>query len=174
MTRSRLAVPFTLCLALAACLDLGPGQGARPVQPVATPDGLIDATDPQPISEIAWRYGEAPWGRDSLGDPVINASFGELPYRVEFYGCSGGKECREIRFFSAFPPVGEERSAMPAKAIAEWNEDRRIGKASLGEEGQAVLEHNVVLQGGVTEQNLDAVFDAWGAALNEFAARTAN
>jgi len=140
--------------------DLGP---PRPESPVPTPTGLVDASDPQPISDIAWRYGEATWGPDGFRDPVIEATLTDgTPYRIEFYGCEEGRNCREIRF------VAETGAKWPPAKLARWNRTRRFGKVTLGDDEVARVEMNAVLQGGITRQNLDALFDWWVLVLADF------
>jgi hypothetical protein len=150
---------------LAGCSDGATGGPPRPENPVPLPEGLVDASDPEPISDLAWRYGEARWGRDGFRDPVIDAVLVDgNPYRIEFYGCEEGQACRDIRF------VALSDAEWTAEDIARWNAARRFGKAALTEDGRARVEMNAVLQGGVTRQNLDALFDWWTVVLADFAA----
>ena len=140
----------------------------RPTQPLATPEGLIDATDLQSISDIAWRYGEASWNRDGFRDPLIRANAGGIPYRIEFYGCEEGRDCTDLRLVSE-AAAGKDAAWTPS-AIATWNTARRFGKITRPQDKPARVEMNLVLQGGVTQQNLDASFDWWTVVLAEFAA----
>ncbi|MEM9099008.1 MAG: YbjN domain-containing protein [Pseudomonadota bacterium] len=155
-------------IALSALVGCAPDPYARPEMAVATPEGLVDASKPDPISDIAWRYGEASWQRDDLGDPIIFATLEEAPYLIEFYGCDEGKNCTDLRFVAYGAPDREvHRNALVWK-VSEWNRDRRFGKAVMTEEGGLLLEMNVSLQGGVTRQNLDTTFDWWRIAMSEF------
>lgn len=169
------SLPITaLLLTLAGCI--GPRAGfERPEAPLPTPDGLVDASDPQPISEVAWRYGPAPWRRDGLGDPLIEAEMGGVPYAIEFYGCDQGRDCTDLRFVARTTIADADEPGQPASRQAlvwqanRWNAGRRFGKLSAGEApGELVLEMNATLSGGVTRQNLDALFDWWRVALAEF------
>lgn len=160
---------FAALVMLAACeTPERPGNWPRPEQPVATPEGLVDASDPQPISDLAWRYGEASWDKDAQGDPLIRADMGGVPYRIEFYGCEGGRHCTDLRLVADAREDADGAWTVPA--IAAWNATRRYGKVSRPEDASARVEMNLVLQGGVTRQNLDASFDWWSAVLAEFAA----
>lgn len=157
----------TFIAVLAACA-LPVAETPRPEAPVPTPANLIDATDPQPISDIAWRYGEAAWGKDSLRDPIIRAKMGEIDYEIEFYGCKEGRDCQDLRFVAR-----REIGKIAPKAVAEWNAGRRFGKlrrldkTDLGH--RIEVEMNVTLAGGVTRQNLDIVFDWWRVVVDDFA-----
>lgn len=156
---------LAVIVALAACT---PDPYARPELPVGTPEGLVDASHPDPISDIAWRYGEANWQRDDLGDPIIFATLAEAAYHIEFYGCKAGKDCTDLRFVAYGGPEREVKKQKLVWEVAEWNRDRRFGKAVMTDEGGLLLEMNVTLQGGVTRQNLDTTFDWWRIALSEF------
>lgn len=169
-----LAAAGLLAAMLAGCSPRG-GDFARPELPVPTPEGLVDASDPQPVSDIAWRYGEASWTRDGLGDPRIEAEMGGRPYAIEFYGCDEGRACAELRFVARFALADEDKPDRPASRQAlvwkldRWNAGRRFGKASLGDEpGEVTVEMNATLAGGVTRQNLDSWFDWWRVVLAEF------
>jgi hypothetical protein len=159
------AALFAGLLAACAVPDMGP---KRPEMPVPTPEGLVDASDPQPLSDIAWRYGEATWRSDGFRDPLIEATANGRPYRIEFYGCSDGRDCTDIRFVADAVPGDGTPPAWTPEGVAAWNAARRFGKAGLDEEGRARVEMNAVLQGGVTRQNLDALFDWWMVVLAEF------
>ncbi|MCL5775842.1 YbjN domain-containing protein [Limibaculum sp. FT325] len=165
---------IALAGALAACTT-APAGFERPEQPLPTPEGLVDATDPQPISEVAWRYGPAPWKTDAVGDPRIEAEMGGLAYAIEFYGCDVGRGCTDLRFVTRATVMDAEAPDRPASRQAlvwkanRWNLEHRFGKASAGEaRGELILELNATLAGGVTRQNLDALFDWWRVALAEF------
>ncbi|MBK0400162.1 YbjN domain-containing protein [Limibaculum sp. M0105] len=158
----------------AACSGV-PAGFERPEQPVPTPEGYVDASDPQPISEIAWRYGPAPWRTDAMGDPRIEAEMAGIPYAIEFYGCDQGQGCTDLRFVTRADLRDSDDPDKPASRQARvwqanrWNLERRFGKVSAGEEpGELILEMNATLAGGVTRQNLDAWFDWWRVALTEF------
>lgn len=158
-------------LLLPAC-DPTAGGWAPPEVPVPTPAGLIDASDPQTITDIVARRGNGFWRRDALRDPIIRAETANQPWRVEFYGCSDGEDCTDLRMVAEIP-AAEDAEIGPDR-IAEWNSERRFGKASIGEEGAAVLEMNVVMAGGVTRQNFDLTLDWWLLALNQFQAEFAD
>lgn len=173
----RLPVPVAACglLAVAAACSRVPAGFERPEQAVPTPEGYVDASDPQPISEVAWRYGPAPWRTDALGDPRIEAEMAGVPYQIEFYGCSDGRGCTDLRFVTRAAVQDADDPGRPASRQAlvwqanRWNSERRFGKLSAGEApGELILELNATLAGGVTRQNLDALFDWWRVALAEF------
>lgn len=160
--------PILAAVFLVACGRAAEPDLDWPATPVPTPAGLVDATDPQPISDIAWRHGEARWSRDGEGDPLIEATADGRPYQIEFYGCVEGRDCKEIRFVARFDPPEGGALAADAEAVARWSSANRMGEAALGEDGSARLELNVSLQGGVTRQNLDATFQWWRRIMADF------
>ncbi|MEM7508986.1 MAG: YbjN domain-containing protein [Pseudomonadota bacterium] len=163
--------PLIAILPLTAC-DLTAGGWAPPETPVPTPAGLIDASDPQALTDIVARRGTGFWRRDGLRDPVIRAETAGQSWRVEFYGCSNGSNCTDLRFVAEFPSSEDE--LIEPDRIADWNTNQRFGKASIDEEGAAVLEMNLILAGGVTRQNFDLTLDWWLLALNQFQAEFAD
>ncbi|MEM8793878.1 MAG: YbjN domain-containing protein [Pseudomonadota bacterium] len=157
-----------MCLLPSLLIACAADPFARPKTPVPTPAALVDASEPDPISDMAWRYGEARWARDQLGDPIIHASLGQAPYTIEFFGCDQGRDCKDLRFV-AHANLGEQISKQKLVwQVSDWNRERRFGKAVMTEDGGLCLEMNVTLQGGVTRQNLDMTFDWWRVALSEF------
>jgi hypothetical protein len=53
--------------------------------------------------------------------------------------------------------------------MADWNREKRFGKAYLDQDGDATVEMNVNLHGGVSLANLEATIDWWRLILDEFA-----
>lgn len=154
-------------LALPGC-DPTAGGWAPPEQAVGTPEGLIDATDPQAITDIVARRDTGFWRRDGFRDPIIHAETAKIPWKVEFYGCENGADCTDLRFLARF--AAKEGEPVKLARIADWNAENRFGKASIGPDGMAELEMNVVLAGGVTRQNFDLTLDWWLTSLSGFAA----
>ena len=160
--------PTVLVVTLVACGQFAESNLDWPAVPLPTPAGLIDASDPQPISEMAWRHGEASWSRGGGGDPLIEAVADGRHYRIEFYGCREGRDCKELRFVARFAPPAGGKFPIDGEGIAQWSAANRMGEAELGEDGAARLELNVSLQGGVTRQNLDATFQWWRQIMSDF------
>lgn len=158
----RMLLPFLAPL-VTGC-SIGYGGWAPPEQAVPTPAGLIDATDPQALTEIIARRDTGYWARDDLRDPVIRAETQGVAWDAEFYGCARGRDCTDIRFV-ARAGVGEK---VKRDRLARWNAAHRFGKVSVNGAGQAELEMNLVLAGGVTRQNFDLTLDWWLIALHSF------
>jgi len=148
-----------LAAAIAAAMLAAPAAGA---------EETIDATDPERILAIAHSFGEAALTTDNLGDPLIEGRIGEKDYRLLFYGCSENRDCKTL-MFSAGWERDDRTDDRTDEMMADWNREKRFGKAYLDEDGVATVEMNVNLHGGVTRANLDDTIDWWRLVLAEFA-----
>jgi len=154
---------LTLGPALAAAIT-----AAMLAAPAAGAEQTVDATDPERILTIAHSFGEAALTTDNLGDPLIEGRIGEKDYRLLFYGCSEGRDCKTLMFSAGW--AGDDRTDdRTDEMMADWNREKRFGKAYLDEDGVATVEMNVNLHGGVTRANLDDTIDWWRLVLAEFA-----
>ncbi|MBY8975079.1 YbjN domain-containing protein [Rhodobacteraceae bacterium NNCM2] len=157
--------PVLAIVGLSAC-DFAPDGWAAPEAPVPTPAGLIDARDAQAVMDIVARRGTGYWRRDGFRDPVIEMTTEDVAWQVEFYGCTSGTDCTDLRFVSKLPPPAESKGLN--RRISAWNAEHRFGKVTTGEEDEIVLEMNTALEGGVTRQNFDLTLDWWLLALRQF------
>jgi len=147
--------------------DLTPGLAimAALAAPVAAgAEETIDATDPARILAVVQGYGEAALTTDNLGDPLIKGRIAENHYRLFFYDCSEGRDCRTLMF-----AADRDGADLTDEMMAGWNREKRFGKAYLDENGNATVEMNVNLHGGVTRVNFDDTVDWWRLVLAEFA-----
>ena len=124
----------------------------------------IDATDPAGVLAIAGTYGDAALTKDGMGDPLIEGSIDSKEYRLYFYDCSENRDCKSLMFCAIW-----EAEDLTDAMMANWNREKRFGKAYLDEDGRAALEMNVNLHGGVARENLDDTLDWWRLVLAEFA-----
>ncbi|MEM8625963.1 MAG: YbjN domain-containing protein [Pseudomonadota bacterium] len=134
-------------------------EGAPPIG-----GDLVDAAEPDPVTTVAWQYGEASWGRDLHGDPLVRADYDGKPYEIAFYGCIDGAACRDLRF------VARRQSEATAEDIALWNAEHRFGKLRMRDDGLLEMQMNVTLAGGVSPANLTAQFETWGVVIAQLAA----
>ena len=130
--------------------------------PVLSAD-LVDATDPSEIVNLARGFGSASLDVDGEGDPMIVGRINGTRYVVYFYGCSSGRNCREIQFNAAW---GSNNVSM--SDINGWNESTRYGKAYLDSDGDPNIEFTVNLYRGVSRDNLEDTIDWWKVAMETF------
>lgn len=138
---------------------------ARPLE--AAERSLIFA-DPWEIIHIAREFGPADVGRDQMRDPVIAGKLDGQPYRIDFYDCYLGRDCSVILFKTGLSKEDWEDSPPDHEDIGDWNREKLLGRAYLDDENRVVLEHPVVLDEGMTRENLDAAFRRWRDAVEDF------
>ncbi|MCG5517260.1 MULTISPECIES: YbjN domain-containing protein [unclassified Ectothiorhodospira] len=131
---------------------------------------LVDATDPEQILNLARGYGSATLDTDGVGDPMITGRMDGTRYSIMFFGCSNNRNCKTLRFSTAWATDGEYTLA----DMNDWNESYRFGKAYLDDDGDPVLEMNVNMLYGVSRGNLDDTIDWWRVALTQFKSEVLN
>lgn len=105
-------------------------------------------------------------GVDDAGDPMIDSTASGYKYRVLFYDCEGDKGCGALEFWAGFD--ADEPGDL-AK-MNEWNLNKRFGRAYLDEEGDPIVTIHYNLAGGVTQTNIEDMFEWWELVVAEFAA----
>ncbi len=123
----------------------------------------IDATEPALVLAAARDLGDASMTRDSMGDPLIEGQLDGKEYRLYFYDCSENRDCKSLMFSAIW-----EAEELTDEMMADWNREKRFGKAYIDEDGRAALEMNVNLRGGATLANLGDTLDWWRLILAEF------
>lgn len=121
--------------------------------------------DPWEIIHVARVFGPAEVTQDGMRDPLIRGEMNGRRYEIGFYGCWLGRECKSVLFQIRLQR--EEWTPNP-KAVAAWNAEKLFGRAWLGEDAVVVLDHPVAMSGGLSRKTLDATFDAWQVAVEEF------
>ena len=107
--------------------------------------------------------------KDRLRDPVILAEAGGLKYGIEFYGCRLGRDCTTILFRTRlFDGRGTSRH-IGGNDLDDWNGTKLFGRAVLDDSGRPVLEHPVAMGPGLSKETMQANFQAWVTALEQFA-----
>lgn len=127
--------------------------------------GLIDATDPAKILEIAKGFGSASLEKDDGGDPRITGRIDGNKYGISFWGCTDGKDCEDIQFNAGWSDTGATQEQMN-----EWNRTKRFGKAFLDSDGDPNLEMGVNINHGVSTENMEDTFKWWSSLLEGFKA----
>ncbi len=145
-------------------LTLGLALMAALAAPAAGAEETIDATGPARILTLVQGYGEAALTTDNLGDPLIEGRIGENDYELFFYDCKENRDCKTLTFSATW-----EAEDLTDEMMADWNREKRFGKAYLDEAGNANVEMSVNLHGGVTLVNLEDTIDWWRLVLVGFA-----
>lgn len=155
------AVPFVLAA----------GLGTSPVWAQSTPlGGMITGLDIDRIAEIARAYGPAERQPDDEDGPWIRAEMDSTVYTISFLNCTNGTNCTSVQFRAWWNSEG----AHTVEMMNGWNRDRRFSDAYLDSRGNATIEFDVNLAGGVTAVNFDDTVQWWQAVLTQFLEQVIN
>ena len=124
---------------------------------------VVDGSNVDEVIRIAQTFGPASAGELSTdGNPTIAGEIDGVGYQIFFMNCTDGANCEDVNFYAGF-------SLKPAlDVINGWNRDKRFGKAYLDSELDAVVEFDVNLEHGVTQENLNAAFEIWTLILDQY------
>lgn len=136
--------------------------GSMPV--LADTAEVYTTADPALVREVARGYGSAELEKDKVGDPTVKGKTEGLGYRVYFYSCTDGKDCKSIQFQAGF-----DMKRMSLDKVNSWNTQKRYLKAELDEEDDPIVRYDYTFNGGVTRNNLDEVFELFTSLLKDFA-----
>lgn len=125
---------------------------------------IVDGTDPTRIFHLARGHGSAEISTDNRGDPKIDGRMHGARYQIYFYGCKNGEQCNSVQFRAGFT----QQVKQTVERMNEWNVTKRFGKAAIDKDGDATIEMNVNLRGGVCNTNFDETVGWWSTVLREF------
>jgi hypothetical protein len=125
---------------------------------------IVDGSDPARIFNLARGHGSAEIGTDNRGDPKIDGRMHGVKYQIYFYGCKNGEQCSSVQFRAGFTQDNKQT----IERMNEWNVAKRFGKAAIDKQGDATIEFNVNLRGGVCSANFDETVGWWSTVLREF------
>lgn len=148
---------------IAAVVCLGAWSGPALAQ--AMLGGVITGNDVDRVAEIAAAYGTAT--RESVApgeEPWIRAEIDGLIYSISFLNCTAGRDCTSLQLRAWWESDGRHT----IEAMNGWNRDRRWSAAYLDIDGNATIEFDVNLAGGITAVNFDDTMQWWDAVLREF------
>jgi hypothetical protein len=111
---------------------------------------MVTANRPASVVEAMQTGGyKAAMGKDSTGDPRIESASSGATFFVNFYGCTGGKDCKTVTFYS-----GWDKDDVSLNQMNEWNKNKRFSRAYIDKDGDPVLEFDVDLDDGGMSQAL--------------------
>lgn len=127
---------------------------------------IVDGSDVTTIFQISKGFGSSEMDTDSRGDPMIRGRIEGVKYAILFYGCdSKHNNCRDVQFAASW--AGDNFSHSKAN---KWNNDHRVGRCYISDEGSAIIDYWINLRHGITKDTLEDSFDWWRVTLKEFAA----
>jgi len=123
---------------------------------------LIDGAYIGGIVSAAREFGSATLTSQTDGNPMIAGQIDDIPYSLRFRNCFDNANCEDMNFRVGFlvKPTLEQMNA--------WNRDKRFSKAYIDAEGDAIIEMDTVLKGGVSKENMREVFSYWRLTLSQF------
>jgi hypothetical protein len=125
----------------------------------------IDLRDPAAVADLLEHFGLRIERELEEDPPALFAERDGIDLSAWFYGCRGGIACREIVLSAVFDIDG----ALALRRVNEWNRDELMGRAYLDDEDDVVLEHHMVLLGGVGVSNFRETLTLWDETVDEFA-----
>jgi hypothetical protein len=146
----------SLRISLMAILMLSPGAAAAQT--------LIDGSRVTEIVSIARGFGAAALLSQSNGSPKISGSINRMGYAVYFVNCDENHVCGEMNFYAGFLDIKPDVSDINA-----WNSTKRFGRAYLDGDGDASIEMDINLSGGISRDNLISSFEIWRLVLRQYA-----
>lgn len=123
---------------------------------------MIDGANIDGVLNTARQFGSAAISRQTNGDPLIAGNINNYRYTLRFLNCADRPACDDLNFH-----VGFQIKPSP-EVINAWNADKRFSRAYLDAEGDAILEMDVELKGGISPGNLSASFNTWRLSLAQF------
>ena len=102
---------------------------------------------------------------DDDGDPIFIIRFADYSGVLVFYDVTDGSAGALL--FQAFFTSGEE--AFPLEMVNNWNTARRYTRAYVDADGDAALESDLDLAGGVTEETIRRFIRTFSTSLPGFA-----
>lgn len=133
-----------------------------PLQSAAWAQQLLDGATVDEIIIAARDYGSAARNIQPDGNPMISGRIDGIPYTVRFRNCVDTNGCADMNFRVGFlikPSLD---------MINTWNRDKRFSKSYLDADGDAILEMDVVLAGGISKRNMLEVFSYWRLTLRQY------
>lgn len=119
------------------------------------------------MKALLQRYGyKAELTKDEGGDPKIMSAASGAKFVVFFYDCNEARSrtCTTIQFSVAYN-LDEKVSAA---TVNDWNREMLYGRLYLDDDGDPVLDHDIILTGGVSEENLKANLVQWESMISDY------
>lgn len=126
--------------------------------------GIVTGNDIDRIAEILRAYGTVEANNDETGI-WHRVDYNGTIYSVSFLNCDdSGARCTSVQFRAWWRTEGR----VPLEPLNAWNRDRRFSDAYQDSNGNATVEYDVNLVGGVTAVNFDDSVQWWHAVLDQF------
>lgn len=123
---------------------------------------LIDGAYIGGIISAAREFGSATLTSQTDGNPMIAGQIDDIPFSLRFRNCFDNANCEDMNFRVGFlvKPTLEQMNT--------WNRNKRFSKAFLDADGDAIIEMDIILKGGVSRENMREIFSYWRLTLAQF------
>jgi len=125
---------------------------------------LIDGSKVSDIVTIARGFGSAALLSQSNGNPKISGTISRMGYAIYFVNCDERKICTQMNFYAGFLDVKPDAGALNA-----WNSTKRFGRAYADADGDASIEMDINIAGGVSRDSMVSSFEIWRLVLRQYA-----
>ena len=124
---------------------------------------IITASDHEKILEVAKGFGSAELSASSKGTPIIQGRIDGTKYAIWFSGCTDGKSCSTLQFLGIW-----KTKDFSMEELNKWNAQKVYTRAYLDQDRDLALEMDVFMRYGMTQKNLEEIFDLWKTSLKHF------
>lgn len=121
---------------------------------------IITASDQEKILEIAKGFGSAELSSTSKGTPLIQGRMDGIKYAIWFSGCTDGKSCSALQFIGMW-----KTEDFPMAEVNKWNAQKVYTRTYLDKDQDLTMEMDVFMRYGMTQKNLEEIFDLWKTSL---------
>ncbi len=125
----------------------------------------VDAARPSSLVAALQEGGyKAALDTDGSGDPRIKSAASGANFSIYFYGCTANTNCKSIQFSTSYTV----KPKLTLQKINEWNAKNRFAQAYLDQDGDPVIQFDVVLQNGAPSRLFLASVERWTTAMGAF------
>ena len=143
-----------------------PPAAVNPPPVVKATPGKVSLKDPASLVAALQRAGYKAMLTYDEGKPEIESSAAGATYYLYFQGCDSKEGCSDLMLQSAYDL---DKGAVSIEQMNAFNKDNRWARAYLDDEGDPILEYDVMFANGQTDE---AVFiedvKAWDDVLGRF------
>jgi hypothetical protein len=147
-------------LAVILAFSLAVAQGQTPVQAPKVVTSLTPGEMEAILKEAGYRYERV----EKDAKVFFSLRMGGLKAVLLLMDCKGGR-CGSLQLAAAF----SMRNPPTLERINAWNQEKRFSRAYLDKDGDPVLESELDLEGGVTQQAIISFLETFEISLSLFA-----
>lgn len=127
---------------------------------------LVDPRNPASVRDALLDLGyRAKLEIEADARPRIRSSESGTNFSISFYACKDDfTDCRGLLFSTSYNLT----DGMELADADAWNADALVGRVSLDEDGDPVLDHYIVADFGLSPKTFEATVDAWAGAIGRF------